>query len=65
MRPYEVSTLEDLRAYEEDLGIWADAVGWADDPQVRREDGALHMTVAEDGSIELTPWVTSGRSFRW
>ncbi len=60
MKPRDISTLEDLRDYFESLGIGAEEVGWADDPNVRHEDGALLITETDDGSIELTPWSMSG-----
>lgn len=59
LKPHEISTLKDLRSFYESLGIGADEVGWADDRNVRHEDGALLITETDDGSIELTPWSVS------
>lgn len=60
VKPHEISTLKDLRSFYESLGIGADEVGWADDRNVRHEDGALLITETDEGSIELTPWSMSG-----
>ena len=45
-------TVEDLQDYRERLGLHADEVGRAEDPQARRDEGVLLFRRMEDGRCQ-------------
>lgn len=56
MRPADVATVEDLRAYVKDEGREWFTIGWRGDPDTYMTDGTTLFEQLSDGRVEVTGW---------